>query len=74
MDYREIPAAWAVHAATKTGMSVEHLAAHMLEAVREHLPIAVCSCGWSFRAPADDPTNGDAAVALWAAHVEAAGS
>lgn len=70
LDYREVPNAWARHVARVTGLSAVLLESHMLVSVAGNQPVATCSCGQAFRAPDDDPLNGDAAVALWAEHVE----
>lgn len=76
LDYREASAAWAAHAARLTGLPAEVLEAHMLDTIRGdagRLPapsVATCRCGAAFAAPDSDPTDADAAVALWAAHVE----
>jgi len=72
LDYRDVPGAWAQHAALATGLPAELLGRHMLVAVAGHRPEARCSCGASFLAPEEDALNGDAAVALWAEHVEEA--
>lgn len=69
LDYRDVPAAWAQHAARLTGLPAALLEEHMLAAVAGSRPVARCSCEAQFPAPAEDPLNGDAAVERWAEHV-----
>lgn len=66
-----LAAEWARHAARETGMSAEVLAGHVLASIRGTPVAAVCSCGQRFFAREEDPTDPGAAIAAWAAHVEA---
>lgn len=74
LDFREVAGAWALHAARAVKIRAETLEAHMLVDVAGRQAVATCACGRTFRAPDEDPTNGDAAVQGWAEHVAEAAS